>query len=167
MAINWYVLRSKPHKEDFVHSQLLVRQIKAYYPAISVVPVNPRARKIVPYFPGYLFVYVDLELINVSLLKWMPGSGGLLSFENIPAQVPEELIASIHQKVDQINKAVKQPLQGIQIGDPVLIVSGPFVGQEAIFDGCKNGSERVRVLIQYLHHRSIPVELPTRQVVVK
>ena len=36
---------------------------EVFYPCLRIHPVNPRSRKIVPYFPGYLFVEADLELV--------------------------------------------------------------------------------------------------------
>lgn len=160
----WYVLRSKPNKEEFFWSQLLAHRIETFYPYIPAKAVNPRARKVKAYFPGYLFVRVDLEYINPSLLHWMPGSGGLVTFDSIPASVPDALIAIIRRKVDNFTQAISQPLQGILPGDRLKIITGPFAGQEAIFDSCKTGSERVRVLINILRGRQLPVDLPVEQV---
>jgi transcription antitermination factor NusG len=164
MALAWYVLRSKPNKEDFFCGQLLAHRVETFYPRVQVRTVNPRARKIRPYFPGYLFVHVDFEVINSSSLHWLPGSGGLVSFDLIPASVPDVMIASIRRKVDEITLSTTQPLIGIKHGDRVLITDGPFTGQDAIFDNCRNGNERVRVLIQYLHNRSLPIDLPVGQI---
>jgi transcriptional antiterminator RfaH len=37
-----------------------------------VRPVNPRARKTRPYFPGYLFVQADLAAVGLVEFRWMP-----------------------------------------------------------------------------------------------
>ena len=47
----------------------------------------------------------------------------------------------------------------IHPGDLVQINSGPFNGYEAIFDARLPGTERVRVLLQFLSDRHVPVEL--------
>ena len=164
MAIAWYVLRSKPNKEEFFWGQLLAHQIETFYPCLRARAVNPRARKVKAYFPGYLFVHVDLDCINASLLHWMPGSGGLVSFDSIPASVPDALIASLRRKLEAFNLSLSQPLQGLQPGDSLHILSGPFAGQAAIFDSCKTGSQRVRVLINLLRGRQLPLDLPLDQV---
>ncbi len=44
-------------------------------------------------------------------------------------------------------------------GDVVRINFGPFEGYEAIFDTRLPGTERVRVLLQFLSDRYVPVEL--------
>ena len=61
---SWYVIHSKPRKENQVYSQLQARAIETFYPTIRVKPVNPRSAKIRPYFPGYLFVRVDLDAVD-------------------------------------------------------------------------------------------------------
>jgi hypothetical protein len=67
MAVSWYVIRSKPNKEDFLANQLSAYSIKAFYPSIRVKPVNSRARKIKAFFPTYLFVDVDLDTVSPPL----------------------------------------------------------------------------------------------------
>lgn len=164
MAVNWYALRSKPRKEEVLWKQLLAREIEVFFPRIRVHPVNPRSRKLRPYFPGYMFVQVDLEEVGLSRFNWMPHAIGLVSFDGEPATVPENLIHAIRKRVDEIAAAGGEFYDGLQPGDPVRISSGPFAGYEAIFDERLPGNERVRVLIQMLSDRHIPVELKAGQV---
>lgn len=160
MAIHWYALRSKPRKEEVVWRLVKDQNIEIYYPRMRVQPVNPRARKIVPYFPGYMFVHVDLETTGLSAFQWMPHSIGLVSFGGEPAAVPENLIYAIDQRVGEINAAGGEVFDGLKQGDAVQIEFGPFEGYEAIFDTRVPGSERVRVLLQLLSNkRQVSVEL--------
>src|SRR3972149_4650587 len=99
----WYVMHSKPNKEELLYEQLCIRTIDAYYPRIKVQPVNPRARKRIPYFPGYLFIRTDLDVIGLSTFKWTPGGLGLIDFGSEPASVSDEILQAIRQKVDQVN----------------------------------------------------------------
>lgn len=164
MAPNWYVLRSKPHKEDFLYTQLLARDIDAYCPKIRVQPVNPRARKSKPLFPGYLFVHVDFDQVTLSTLRWLPGAVGVVSFGKTPAWVPDPLVHSIRKKVEEINAAGGEHLVGLTAGDEVIVQSGPFAGYAGIFDLHLSGSERVRVLLQAIQNQKMPVELPLSQI---
>ncbi len=160
MAIHWYALRSKPRKEDVVWRQVKDQGVEIYYPRIRVQPVNPRARKIQPYFPGYMFVHVDLEKTGLSAFQWMPHSIGLVSFGGEPATVPENLIYAVEQRVAEIAAAGGEVFDGLKKGDTVRIEYGPFEGYEAIFDTRVPGSERVRVLLQLLsNQRQVSVEL--------
>ena len=54
MGLNWYVLHSQPNKEDLLWNQILTQNIDVYYPCIPVHPVNPRSKKIKPYFRRYV-----------------------------------------------------------------------------------------------------------------
>jgi transcription antitermination factor NusG len=164
MAEAWYVVRSKPNKEEFLAGQLTAYGIKVFYPRVRVKPVNPRARKLKAYFPSYLFVYVDLGMVNLSTLQWMPGAVNLVSFDGVPAPVPETLIAAVERQVEHINASQINMLHGLKPGDMVSIQDGPFAGYEAIFDGQISGRERVRVLLSFLQKRQIPVELRENQI---
>lgn len=149
-ALAWYVLRSKPHKENQVHSQLCSNAIETYYPTIKVKPVNPRSAKIRPYFPGYLFVHVDLQDIGVSVLQWLPGALGLVQFDGHAPAVPEHFIIELKRRVASIQEAGGFNLSGLQKGDRVRITSGPLAGYEAIFDMRLSDGERVRVFLEML-----------------
>jgi transcriptional antiterminator RfaH len=164
MAEAWYVIRSKPNKEEFLGGQLSAYGIKVFNPRIRVKTVNPRARKLRAYFPSYLFVHVDLEKVSISTLQWMPGAINLVSFDGQPASVPDSLITAIERQVENINTSQKNMLLGLKPGDVVSIHDGPFAGYEAIFDGQVSGRERVRVLLSFLQNRKIPVELKENQI---
>ena len=159
MPAYWYVLRSKPNKEELLWEQLNIRKVETFYPRIRVQPVNPRARKVKPYFPGYVFVHVDLEQMGLSALQWMPGATGFVSFDHQPSVVPEGLVQAIQKKVDAINAAGGEIFVDLEAGDRVEITSGPFAGYEAIFDSRLPGRERVRVLLQLLQGRSAKMEI--------
>jgi transcriptional antiterminator RfaH len=165
MAANWYALRSKPRKEEVVWKQVRTQGFETYFPRLRVNPVNPRSRKLRPYFPGYLFVYADLEEVGVSVFQWMPHSIGLVSFGGEPAAVPENLIHTLRKRVEEIAVAGGEVFDGLHPGDVVRISDGPFSGYEAIFDTRLPGSERVRVLLELLgSHRRVPMELSAGQI---
>ncbi len=155
----WYALQSHPHKEAALASHLQSNGYAVFYPRLKVNPVNPRARKVRPYFPGYLFIQVDLEKTGVSTFQWMPQARGLVSFGGDPAVVPESLIHAIRRRVEEINLAGGETLEGLHPGDAVTIEHGPFSGYEAIFDSRLPGSERVRVLLKMLSRQQVPLEL--------
>lgn len=164
MDVCWYALHSKPNKENLLREQLLARKIEVFYPEIRVHAVNPRARKIRPYFPGYLFVHVDLEQIGVSSLRWIPGAQNIVSCGGEPASVPDHLIQAIRRRVDEINAAGGELFDGLKPGERVVIQDGPFAGYEALFDARLPGRERVRVLLDLLTKGRIALELPAGQV---
>jgi len=160
MSSKWYALRSKARKEEIVHRQVMDKGLEVFYPRLRVNPVNPRARKFVPYFPGYLFIQADLDELGYSFFQWMPHTLGLVSFGGEPAIVPENLIYEIDRRVKSIAEAGGEVFDGLKHGDEVSIDRGPFKGYEAIFDERIPGSERVRVLLKLLDSRRVPTEMP-------
>jgi transcription antitermination factor NusG len=164
MTPQWYALHCKPMKEALLWEQLSLHEIEGYYPRIRVQPANPRARKIKPYFPGYVFGRVDLEQTNMTTLWWMPGSAGIVSFDGMPSHVPEVMIAAIRRRVDEINAAGGELFDGLKTGDVLTVQEGPFKGYEAIFDARLSGDDRVRVLLKLLTRGQVRLELPGRQI---
>jgi transcriptional antiterminator RfaH len=164
MSAQWYVIRSKPNKEEFLWGQLKARSIDVFYPRLRVNPVNPRAKKVKPYFPGYLFIFVDMEEEGSSAFQWLPNSLGLVMYGDKPAMVPENLIVKIRQRVEEIAAAGGFVFESLKSGDQVLIQSGPFSGYDAIFDERISGSERVKVLLAFMNERQLSVELNVGQI---
>jgi len=159
MALQWYALRSKPRKEDAVWKQVSTRGFDVFYPRLRVQPINPRARHIRPYFPGYMFVRADLEEVGVSVFQWMTHTVGLVCFGGEPAIVPDPLITALQRRVAEIDSAGGELYEKLHSGDRIRIHYGPFEGYEAIFDARLPGMERVRVLLKLLGNRFVPVEL--------
>lgn len=157
----WYVAHSKPRSEEILWRQFCLREIESYYPCIEVRPVNPRARKVQPYFPGYLFVYVDLNVIGMSSIQWMPGGAGLVCFGDEPAEVSDSLVTAIKQRIVSLKTVVDESHVVFHKGDMVKIDQGVFSGYEGIFDVRLSGTERARILLSLLDQRQIAVELPT------
>lgn len=165
MAKQWYALRSKPRKEDIVWRQSVNLGYDVFYPRLKVQPVNPRSRKLVPYFPGYMFVNIDIDSVGISSFQWMPHAIGLVTFGDEPAIVPDHLIFAIQHRVREIAASGGELFHGLDKGDTVFIEEGPFAGYEAIFDVRIPGTERVRVLLQLLNdNRLVPVELNAGQI---
>jgi transcriptional antiterminator RfaH len=159
MTAYWYAMQSKPNKEDALLDQLENQGFEVFFPRIRVTPVNPRARKIKAYFPGYMFIHVDINDVGLSTFQWMPFARGMVTFDQEPATVPDSLIFAIRRRVEEVNTAGGEIFDGLRKGDEIFIQDGPFAGYEAIFDVRLPGSERVRVLIKLLSQRQIPVEL--------
>jgi transcriptional antiterminator RfaH len=164
MPVEWYALRSKPNKEELLLDQLLIRKLEAFFPRIRVKPVNHRSRHVRAYFPGYLFVKVQLEQVRFSDLAWIPGASRLVCFDGEPASISESMIFGIKNKVDSINAAGGERLASFKPGDRVSISAGPFAGYEGVFDDCLDGKERVRVLLNMLQNRHMRLEIPLGQV---
>ncbi len=165
--IHWYAIQSKTQKEELLCAQLRLREVEVFFPQIRIHPTNPRARKIKPYFPGYVFGYVDLERVGRSFLEWIPGAIGIVNFGGEPAPVSDHLIINLRQHLDRINVSTLELTRGFQPGDIVDVHWGPFAGYEAVFDAGLPGRDRVKVLLKMLESHQIQVELPVEQITLK
>jgi transcriptional antiterminator RfaH len=160
-------MHSKPQKEQWLYKQLTAREIEAYYPCLHTRNDKFYSCTAKPYFPGYLFVNVDLEATGISLLQWLPGSLGLVCFGGEPACVPEGLLYSVRRHVEEINRSQGQIFENLRPGDEIVIHSGPFAGYDAIFCTRLRDSERVQVLLKVLQNQGIKIDLQVNQVRVK
>ncbi len=164
---HWYVLHTKPHKERQVLYNLRQRSVETYLPLLHVQPVNPRAARERAFFPCYVFARFDMDADDWTALQWTPGLRRILEIGGQPATIPDRTIGELKQRVAAIWAAGGLLFDGLKRGDSVRIVSGPFAGYEAVFDTRLAGTERVRVLLEWLqrhqHHREpsrmIPVEI--------
>jgi transcription antitermination factor NusG len=159
MDSDWYVLRSKPRKELFVAQYIEERGHEVYYPYINVRPAHRKVVERRPYFPGYLFIRTDLTTVGESFFRWMPNTAGLVTFDVSPAHVPNSMVMAIQEHLERVNEGGRARPVRFQPGETVVIQSGPFAGHNAIFDTHLSGEERVRVLLQLLNQRQIPVTL--------
>jgi transcription elongation factor/antiterminator RfaH len=159
----WYLMHSKPRKEAFLRERLRIQRIEIYLPLIRLTPINPRARKEQPFFPGYMFVNIDLEKTSISELGRIPGSIGIVSYGGEPAYVGDTLIHTIQKQVEEINDATNRYVERFKSGDLVVISGGPFANYKAMFDCRLLGQDRVRVLLELLQGQRFRLELSGRQ----
>ena len=163
----WYALHTKPHKERQVARLLRAGDLEIFLPLLRINPVNPRSARERAYFPNYLFACVDLDVTGLSVLQWTPGLRRLITFGDAPAVVPENLIVELKQRLKEIRAAGGLALEGLEVGDEIRVISGPFEGYQGVFNSRLSGADRVRVLLEMMqnhHHRwkqqrAIPVEL--------
>jgi len=163
MSERWYVLRSKPHKEAALYRYASSKGFEVFYPRIRVDPVNPRSRKIRPYFPGYMFLNTDLERVGLSSLQYMPLSMGIVKFGGEPAPVHGPVVERLKSHVSVLlEKGIER--RKYSRGDDLVVRDGPFEGYSAIFDVYLSGQDRVKVLLEMLSGRSIPIELEAHSI---
>ena len=145
----WYTLHTKPNAEYQVITALQQREIETYLPEIKV-PKAQRGHERKPFFPCYLFVKTDFEVVGLSHLQWTPGLRRIIAFDDQPAPLADEIIDLIRHKVDVINAAGGLWEHTFQPGDNVRITDGPLEGMLAIFEGPTTPFERVQVLLTFL-----------------
>ena len=152
----WYVLHSKPHKELVLNSLARAEGYETFYPQL---PVGPRSPRVSPYFPGYLFVLANLEMVGSTTFRWMPFSKGLVHVGGEPATVPSIVIRALKAKVDEVWERGGLMYDDLKQGDRVVIRGGLFDGYEGIFKSRISGRERVRIMLKMLNERYMAAEI--------
>jgi transcriptional antiterminator RfaH len=97
-----------------------------------------------PYFPGYLFVRVDMDEVSLSTFQWMPHTEGLVCFETKPAFVPDHLL-----------KAVRRHINEVSLANNSESSRGVDASYDAILDMNLSEDERVRGLLRILEGLSL------------
>ena len=95
MSYKWYVVYAKPRSEDVALDNLKRQGFDVYLPKIEQVRrIRKKATKVVvPLFPRYLFIRLDLGRQNISPIRSTRGVCQLVRFSNNPVAIPDEFIS--------------------------------------------------------------------------
>ena len=156
---HWYVVRSKPRREEYAQGQLLRRGVETFLPRILEAD-GPRCEPTVgPLFPGYLFARIDL-LSQYNSVIWAPGVRSFVAFGEVPAPVDPSVVEFLQERCGV--EGVVRVVRTFQDGDVVRIVRGPLGGLIGVVQGQVSGQARVRILMELLRRRTqvtVPVQL--------
>jgi transcriptional antiterminator RfaH len=146
---DWFVIRSKPRKEECAVQNLGRRGIEVFFPRILDWTT-------VPLFPGYLFVHIDLPSAYHAV-TWTPGVKGFVTFGEIPSAVQPGIVNFLRQEAG--DDGVIRSTTRYHAGQSVRIKRGPFAGLIGIIEKPCPERGRIRVLMEFLR-RETAVELP-------
>jgi len=145
----WYAVHCQHSKEWQAEATITtLLSLPVYVPHVRLRLRGKIQRA--PFFPGYLFVRADFQIVAPSKLNTMPGVLRLLVFDNQPRSIPAAVIEHIRAQVNEIDAHGGLVGHHFQPGDTVRLKAGPFRGLEAAFLGPMKPSERVRVLVDFL-----------------
>jgi transcriptional antiterminator RfaH len=147
----WYAINTRPHQEARAVTHLARQGFQAWLPRLRRDRRHARRFETVlaPLFPGYLFIELDPErqpwrAINgtFGVRQIVLGAGGG------PAALASEFVGALLARCDQ-EGVVRDDSAPLAPGDPVKIISGPFVG--CIGELLKlEAHDRVTVLLRML-----------------
>lgn len=149
--MNWYVLYTKPRKEDAVAVRLQDAGIEVLNPKLKSKRYKQRKfiESIEPLFPCYLFAKFDKDKCS-HLLTYTRGVRYIVGKSN-PIVVHEEVIGAIKERMGEGNIAIN--LQKFEKGERVLIKEGPFKDFYGIFERETRGAERVLIFLNTINYR--------------
>lgn len=145
----WFAIQSQPHREPLAANQLRNQGFHVFLPLLSKTWRHARRMqtRLVSFFPGYLFIVLDLDRDRWRSVNCTFGVQQLVMIggESRPTPLPPGVIEAIISKVDE--RSCLHPNGLLRVGQQVQIVDGPFgdrMGELISLDG----AGRVRVLIE-------------------
>jgi transcription termination/antitermination protein NusG len=172
MSKKWFVVHTYSGHENRARLSLLDRIRtggmqdefgEVLIPTESVMEVVKGQRRTATrkFYPGYLFVQMDLNEKTFHLVKNTPKVTGFLGGTN-PTPVKESEIASITNAMTE-GTAKAKPRISFEEGDSVRVIDGPFSNFSGTVEEVKQEKQKVRVLVS-IFGRATPVELDFVQV---
>jgi transcription antitermination factor NusG len=153
----WYAAYTCANHEKRVAEQLKGRAVEHFLPLYKSVRrwKDRHVRLELPLFPGYVFVRLPLR-DRLGVLQ-VPSVARLVTFNGVPAALPEEEIESLREALASQLRAEPHPF--LKVGRRVRIITGPLAGHEGILLR-RRGRDRQRVVLSIdLIHRSVSVDL--------
>lgn len=146
----WFCVRAKP-KTERLTSQLLRTEagIEVFCPFVRFERARRSGRLWVTeaMFPGYLFARFRYAMQH-RLVRSTHGVSTIVAFGDKPTVVPDAIVQELRASVEDEETVVIE--SGIDIGEEVNVVSGPFQGVRAVVTRVLPARERVAILLEVL-----------------
>lgn len=158
----WYVVYSKPQKEDYAQFHLRSKGLEVFFPRLLLPEAaKPRRRRVVPLFPNYLFVRLNLLSDEYYWASWSPGVSRIVNFNGHAASIEDPVIDILRVRADQ--QGIIPARSSLKGGQEVRICGGPLEGLLGIIQEPPSARGRVKLLLKLLN-RQMNVEVPVHLV---
>lgn len=147
----WYVVHTQPMKELIALQHLSEQGFQSYLPRYR--KTRRHARKtdtvLVPLFPRYLFVSLDLEASFWRSVNGTRGVAYMLTCNERPSAIAINIIENLKAREDAEGLVPIDTLALFMQGDKVRILEGAFEGYSAVFQKMDEKA-RVQLLLNFL-----------------
>ncbi len=152
----WYLVRTHTGREAFAAEQLERQAFVTFLPKQPKTVRHARRLtvKLAAYFPGYLFVQLELARQRWRSINGTLGVIHLVGRGERPAPVPSGVVEALMAAADPRGVLQGPPLQA---GQQVRIIAGAFADKLAIIERLDDAG-RVRVLLDIVSGR-VPVTI--------
>jgi transcription elongation factor/antiterminator RfaH len=144
----WRLVRALNGREVFAAEQLERQGFRTFLPKQLKTVRHARKARIAlgAYFPGYLFVELDLAKHRWRSVNGTLGVSHLIGPEERPTPAPRGVVEALIEAADARGVLTGPPLQA---GQKVRIIAGPFADKLAIIERLDEAG-RVRVLLDII-----------------
>jgi transcription elongation factor/antiterminator RfaH len=145
----WYAVHTLPFSEARAQGHLENQSFRTFLPRRRKTVRHARKMSTIeaPFFPGYLFVALDLTRHQWRSVNGTFGVSSLVMRGDRPHPVPRGVVETLIGSADR--RGILQLGQQLKVGAPVRLMAGPFVDQLAILDRLDDCG-RVRVLLDLM-----------------
>jgi transcriptional antiterminator RfaH len=147
----WYVVQTQPLAEGKAAAHLARQGFEAYLP--RYLKRRRHARRVenvlVPLFPRYLFVTIDMAAQRWRSVQSTVGVSRLVCNGNDPAPVADRVIAALKLREGTDGVIRLDPPPRFAPGEQVRIVDGVFAACLGLYDGMTD-RDRVAILLDLL-----------------
>lgn len=153
---NWYALSTKARHEKKVHSQLIQKGITSYLPLQNFHRRwSDRYKEIQePLFSCYVFVKIALK-DRLTVLQ-TDGAVRLVSFNGIPATIPDDQINAIRTLLE--NNYQIERVDYLTPGQKIEVIQGPLKGTKGILVEVKNSHRLILRIDSIMQAISIDID---------
>ncbi len=169
---NWYVIRTyagvetwvKERIEERVQAERMEEWVgEMLIPTEKVIEIKNGKKRVVTkkLFPGYILANMQMNEALQAMVKSTPKVSGFLG-HNAPTPLTTQEVSALFKQVDEGAKPSQKKSQ-FEVGNPVRIIDGPFLGFAAVVDEVNLAHERLKAMVS-IFGRSTPVDLAFGQV---
>jgi transcriptional antiterminator NusG len=173
MANKWYVVHTYSGHEDKVKTNLetvIANQnlqdiiSQALVPTEEIVEIKNNRKKIrkKKFYPGYVFVEMELKDVAYWLIKNIPGVTGFLGGAKPVAMTASE-VDNLLRTVNNQEVSKPRPAVLFQKEESVRIIEGPFNHFIGLVEEVNHERGKLKVMVT-IFGRPVPVELDFLQV---
>ena len=150
----WYVIQTKPKKEEEAETYLSTRGVEMFNPLMETFALRNGGmnKELKPLFPNYIFGKFDLDL-NYPLVRWAKGVKKVLGLGEYPTPISEEVVEIIKERADM--HGIVRLKCHFQANDLIRIKTGPLKDLLGIFERWVSDSERVRILLNLMGYQPV------------
>jgi transcriptional antiterminator RfaH len=154
----WFVVQTHPRRERFVEKRLQDLELESFLPLLMESRYGRSNARMKPLFPGYMFAALSPVRGDLPRVRWLHGVKRLLGDAERPRPIPGQVVQELRARADA--RGCVHLGWGLQQGDRVRILEGPFAGLVGILEGhLTRPKDRVHVLLD-MFARTARVEVP-------
>ena len=145
----WFVVQIKSNSYDLAIRNLERQGHETFVPKMKVTVKKKKSfvDKFVSVFPGYLFVGVDTENINLTKINSTYGVSKLLVFNKNPYEISQDMVLALKKRYS--SNFSRNNKDKLQEGDFIKFESGPFVELIAKIEILDN-KNRIRIFAEVM-----------------